>query len=369
MTLALLLPPVLSPSARLFCLFLLIGRATPPVTESTGSAEILRLDLSSLFSNLPEQSVFAEPFSPRVSNLKATPKPPSKPPDLQPRSRSMVHYHPRSSQLPFFSHPSPLLVPCLSHTTTVLSLDLSFPSIIFLSFGQSKVFVLLLAGEGTTESLISVFVILNILVRRCKIMGLAEPFHSVLIEYIPRGWRVMSRTCLAGELVSTNLTFALGCFSGGNSLIRAVDPSVLSYVGKPPRVYTDFAKNFLHWERLLSPSSFHGKGCLSSLCYLPDSMPVNLTISSIDLLFCVAPSFVSTKFEDEDWLLKSPSQVTTLRSLGTAVMVLLMQARLVSILLSSYLKDLYDLMLFAVMLCFNCLRGWVIPSSCCKMAV
>lgn len=139
--------------------------------------------------------------------------------------------------------------------------------------------------------------------------------------------------------------------------------------------YADFAKERIlsfssHlWERILSLSSLFGKGFLSSLCYFPDLMPVNLAISSIDLLLCVAPKFVSTNFEDEDWILKSPGQVTTLRSLGTAVMVSLMQARLVSILLSNYLKDLYGLMLFVVMFCFNCLRGWFIPSVCCKMAV
>ncbi|CAA7018571.1 unnamed protein product [Microthlaspi erraticum] len=158
-----LFPPALSSSARLFWFLLLLGCASSPVTELTGFAEFSRTDLSPLFFNLPEQ--YAEPFSLRVSIFTAMPKPPPKPPDLQICLRPLVLYPSHSSQLSSFF-------------ISITLPDLSFLSTISLSFGQWKLLVLLLAGEGTSGSWIPGCVNLDILVRRCKILGLKHGFFG-----------------------------------------------------------------------------------------------------------------------------------------------------------------------------------------------
>jgi len=223
----LLLPPVISSSAKLFCLFVLLGRAALLGTESTGSAEILRTDLSPLFSNLPEQPVrvFVDPFSLRVSTFTAMPKPRSKPPDLHPRSCSMVLYHLVSSRIPSASHPPSSFGP-----------DLSFPSTIFLRFGYSKLHVLLLAGKRTTGSWIPVYANLLISVRRCKTLGLTHELSVAsspsklflpIKRYIMVTLSSFVRCSSLSFLRKKNITFSM-IFSMRSKLYSAPKPRTVS---------------------------------------------------------------------------------------------------------------------------------------------
>ncbi|CAA7047616.1 unnamed protein product [Microthlaspi erraticum] len=104
-----------------------------------------------------------------------------KPPDLQLFLRPLVLYPSHSS------HNS--LVPYPGHLISVILPNLSFLSIISLSFGQWNLIVLLLAGEWTSGSWIPGFVNLHILVRRFKILGLTHEFFvgsSLAKLFLPR---------------------------------------------------------------------------------------------------------------------------------------------------------------------------------------